>query len=526
MRMRRLLVIWNFAYADFLERVRRYSFLIVIAMTVIVGMAFVPSDNSRFGVMGFYEYRGIYNSAWVGCGVALLTSIFLSLVGFYLVKNTITRDEEIGVRQIIAITPTTKFEYCFGKVISNTILLSIIMLIMIVVAGIMQIIRGEVLKLVLPDLILPFIIITFPTILIISSLAVFFDSISWLRASIGNVLYFFIWISLVSTILLRQPNFDVLGGNIIISEIVSDIKQIYPGYNGSFTIFGSTEVNKVFYWNGIDWSISTIIKRCLWVVIAFLISVLSSVLLKPISKKYNKNRNISDYFINNEQIDVDRSVFNNKRNMTLEKLKPSDYKFNFMQLVMIEIKLMIRGYSWFWYVILSILLYLTISLRLENVTNYCLPLIYLWTIPLWSQIGSQEFKNKTEKLLYQARYYKIHQLFAKYLSTVILFLLIGSTTITRLIIHEKGAIVISFLIAALFISSLSLMLGILTKSSKLFEVIFTIIWYLGPIHKVFPFDFISFTGVNNILIYVFVYLFLSIAFLFIALFTRQASKIT
>jgi hypothetical protein len=38
------------------------------------------------------DYRGVYNSAWVGALMGIVTSSFISLVGFYIVKGSILRD--------------------------------------------------------------------------------------------------------------------------------------------------------------------------------------------------------------------------------------------------------------------------------------------------------------------------------------------------------------------------------------------------------------------------------------------------
>lgn len=49
----------------------------------------IPKNESSFGIMDFQGYRGIYNSAWIGCALASVSSTIISLIGFYIVKNTI-----------------------------------------------------------------------------------------------------------------------------------------------------------------------------------------------------------------------------------------------------------------------------------------------------------------------------------------------------------------------------------------------------------------------------------------------------
>ena len=93
------------AQADFLERIRRYSFLFTLGLALYFGyLAAVGKLMLRVG-----EFRGIYNSAWIGALLAMVGSSFISLAGFYFVKNTIQRDRETRVGEILASTPLSKF---------------------------------------------------------------------------------------------------------------------------------------------------------------------------------------------------------------------------------------------------------------------------------------------------------------------------------------------------------------------------------------------------------------------------------
>lgn len=83
--------------ADFLERSRRYSFLITLGLTIFVVYLYVPPSSANYLTLGLGNYRGVYNSAWVGGAVAVLCSALLSLPAFYLVKNAIERDEQTRV---------------------------------------------------------------------------------------------------------------------------------------------------------------------------------------------------------------------------------------------------------------------------------------------------------------------------------------------------------------------------------------------------------------------------------------------
>jgi hypothetical protein len=70
-----LRVLYHMAHADFLERVRRYSFLVTLAGALY--LAYAVAAEKVWIVVG-NDYRGVYNSAWIG----MLMTICLFYVAF------------------------------------------------------------------------------------------------------------------------------------------------------------------------------------------------------------------------------------------------------------------------------------------------------------------------------------------------------------------------------------------------------------------------------------------------------------
>jgi ABC-type transport system involved in multi-copper enzyme maturation permease subunit len=117
-------IIYHLARADFLERVRRYGFLVMLGLVLFLGyQAGIGNLNLALG-----QYRGEFNSAWVGAMMALIGAMFIGWFGFFLVKGSIARDRETGVGQIIATTPLTRPLYLLGKWLSNfAVLMTMVM---------------------------------------------------------------------------------------------------------------------------------------------------------------------------------------------------------------------------------------------------------------------------------------------------------------------------------------------------------------------------------------------------------------
>ena len=119
-------VLYHMVRADFLERVRRYSFLVTLAGAL--GLAYGVAAEKVWIVVGD-GYRGVYNSAWIGALMATCCSTFLSLAGFYIVKNCVQRDAETRVGQILAATPMRKDFYTLAKTLSNFAVLACMVMI-------------------------------------------------------------------------------------------------------------------------------------------------------------------------------------------------------------------------------------------------------------------------------------------------------------------------------------------------------------------------------------------------------------
>src|SRR5512143_2860996 len=113
--MKALRVIYYLARADFLERVRRYSFLVMLGLVILLGYQ-TAIGNVR---LQLGSYRGEFNSAWIAGMISIIATFFLGWFGFYVVKGSVARDRETGVGQIMATTPMSRPAYMLGKRTNN-----------------------------------------------------------------------------------------------------------------------------------------------------------------------------------------------------------------------------------------------------------------------------------------------------------------------------------------------------------------------------------------------------------------------
>jgi hypothetical protein len=116
---------------------------------------------------------------------------------------------------------------------------------------------------------------------------------------------------------------------------------------------------------------------------------------------------------------------------------------------------------------------------------------WLWPALVWSQMGCRESRNATQSLIFSAERVVYRQLAALWMAGVLVALMTGAGTAFRLLTSLDWPQLAAWCAGALFIPSLALALGVWSGSSKLFEAIYTVWWYVGPLHQLPSLDFVG-----------------------------------
>jgi hypothetical protein len=495
--MNQTLILYHLARADFLERVRRYSFLITLGAVVFLGyQAAVGNIYIRFG-----GYRGEFNSAWVGSMMAILASFFLSWLGFYLVKGSVAHDRETGVGQILATTPLTRPMYTFGKWLSNFAVL-VSMLIILAVAGIfIQILAGEDRQLELAALFTPFIFVAIPMMALTAALAVLFETIGFLSGGLGNVIYFFLFaitFPALGDILSRtNPALEPLGIGLMQQSMGVAAKAAFPGYDGGFML-GSSDapILGVFHWSGVEWSAEIILKRLLFFGIGVAVALLASLFFDRFDPSRRRPRRTKSA----TRLSKPETVLVQEKSSQTTHLTPviaSSTEYTFIKVLSLELKLLLKGQRWWWYVIAGGLVIASLVSTPENVRASVLPITWLWPILVWSGMGSREIRHNTQQIAFSSPAPLMRQLPAQWLAGFIVAVLIGSGAALKLLASGDWAGLLAWFSAALFIPSFALALGVWSNSHKLFEVLQVSIWYLA-MNKLYVVDYFGANSTGNI----------------------------
>ncbi|MRN53955.1 hypothetical protein [Paenibacillus monticola] len=494
-------MIYHIARADLLERIRQYAFLIILGITMLAAYFFVPPVEARYVTLYLDEYRGVYNSAWIGSSVAISTTLFLALFGFYLVKNSIQRDEVTRVGQIIATTSVKKLYYLIGKWISNFAALSIIVFVVIVIALIMQWVRGEEMVVELWPLVSPFLFLTLPTMSIVAAMAVLFETRQALKGGLGNVIYFVLYL-----IFIASSRFMVFGPNVIISDMLKELTTIRPDFSGTYglgIVFQETPL-QLFEWHGVKWTGGLLQQQLSLFLFAFLLILVAVLLFHGFRDQAAKGRGKRKPFaevtidakthidLDNAGVDLKGNYVRSDARVRMSALTSATVRDSFLSLVYAEWRLMMKSASLAWYVVAGILFVLCLVFPVTTSAQWMIwPITWIWPLVFWSGMGSRETRYQTQYLVASSPRFATRQLSAMWISGVMLTCITGGGVIIRMIMEGDPEYLMAFISAVILIPSLALASGVLTKTNRTFEVIYMIVWYLGPFNKIPYLDFLG-----------------------------------
>ena len=470
--------ILHIAKADFLQRIRSYYFLIALGVCVFIIYSFVPPVNAGYTMVSLGNYRGFYNSAWIGSMVAMCVPFF-ALIGFYVVNNAVKRDITTGVGQIIATTRITKVQYLTGKLISNFAVLLVILLVIMIMTIIMFFVRGETSQLELGKLLFPLLILTVPAMFIIACLALVFDSLTDFSQGFLNIAYFFVWIFMISGSL-GSPATDVLGGNTCLIDIKNAITTIHPDWNGNsgtgILVTDSLGKCKVFTWQGMNWTPWIFLARIFWVVVAFGLVLIASLRFNRFDTSVIRIKKQRTSWFTRKPAAVTDNHYSHS-GISYRDLPLGGARFSYFSMLKAELRMMLRGQTNLWMFLTAGLFTASAFTPLKFAYPVALPLLWGLQILILSKLGSREFTNRCNDYIFSAAYPLKRQLPATLLAATFILLFLALPVLVRVLLCGNFYSAYAILVGALFVPVFAVASGILTGGSKLFEVFFTMMVY-------------------------------------------------
>jgi len=516
------------ARADFLERVRRYSFLVTLFFALFLGYWTATGKI----LLQLDEFRGVYTSAWIGTLVALVTTCFVSLTGFYIVKNSVDRDRSTGVGQILAATPLSKTAYAFGKFLSNLAVLGSMLAVLALCALAMQFIVAEDPRIDLWALLAPFLLLALPAMALTAAMALFFEMLPVLRGGVGNVIWFFVWtFSIALPVLSGVRLLDPFGIFTVMESLSAEARRYVPGYQGGMAFqinFGQIHVAENLRWLGIHWSLDLILTRLMWFGVAAVLAFFAAFVFDRfdsagVRASAIRQRQVAGVAGSSMPLPAGASVAAPRPAiLRLTPLAKSARSSGFLRLFTAELRLALQGLRWWWYAIAAGLLIAQFAAPLEISRGLLLGAAWIWPILVWSAMGSRESRFATRSLLFSCANFLPRHLPACFLAGLSIALLTGAGAGIRLLLASNFSGLFAWFAGALFLPALALASGVLSGTAKLYEGLLTALWYVGPMNHIPGLDFTGAANGSHTTSYALVYTSLSAALLISAFLIRSS----
>ncbi|MCP1251481.1 hypothetical protein NK212_06410 [Elizabethkingia sp. S0634] len=509
--------LFNTLKGDYLQRSRSYAFLVTIAIAVYVAHTFVPPPEADYSTLNLSGYKGVYNSAWAGHISALMTTLILSLCGFYLVNGAIKKDIDTKVGLIIAATPITNSSYLFVKFLGNIMILFTISGITLLVGIIMFFIQNSGYPFQIEQFLSPYFFMVVPAVIIVSGLAVAAEVFLSRRTILQNVIYFFMFTFMITGMMRKSNSLGAYTGDTLgLGFITNSIKdQVNKQFNEDITgitvgyIKQKDKNFKTFEWNGPSWNINYVAGRLIWIGLTCLLVYISSFFFHRFDFKQTVKLNQLLKISEEKTTSIPYSGF---QRSALPEIIPD---YGIIPFIKTELLLMIRkDAKWLW--IINIGLWIaTLLFPLLVAYSFFLPALFFMQVNRISDLATKEVTNRLHYFTF-ASYKPLRRLLsAQILAGFTLLTILALPLILRLLLNFNFLSVLQVLNGIVFIVALSVCLGMLSGGKKLFEILFFLLTYiafqepdahyLGKINN-FSYPFLTTFLVINIILLIAIFL--------------------
>lgn len=476
--MRAVRAVMAVALADFRERTRRESFLVAVVLVGWVAYAVAAGQIAlRFG-----GYQGVMNAAWLGGLLTLVVSTSLGFMGFFLISNAIDLDRRMGVGEVLAASPVSRLQYVVAKWLSSFAMLAVLVGVLMIASVLLHWRDMQRLSVELPSLLTPMVIVAVPAMALTAACAVLFESVFFLRGVVGTV----VWLVGFAASISRAGS-DFTGFHFLGSSMEQAAKSQLPAYQGGFAlqILPQQPLRGFFQWAGADWPAPMVMQRVEWALAAVPLVVLAAVC-------FDRFQTGAVAFAGRRRaVQQPAAAAAAERPYQPAGTVPAPVMRLSMKFrIGVELRLLLTGAGRLWQ---------AVALGIAAGSFFADPAIargllvaaWIWPVLRWSQMGCREAQEGTGEIVFACSHPVLMQLPAQWLAGFLLAAAMGGGVLLRFIVLGETGSVLTWLAAAAFIPSLALMLGVLSGRAKVFEVVYLMLCYAGPMSGVAGLDFMA-----------------------------------
>ena len=465
--------------ADVRERSRAARFRVVLLVIgIVTWWCFPPLDAGHMTVSLGAGMRAHYSSAWIGMVLGLMYSTMLPLFGFYLVRGTLVRDFDTRVWQLLVATPMTRPGYLLAKWTSHMLVFALIMAIGLLIGLAAQLWRGEDRHIDLIELIKPVLWLSLPALGITAMLAVLFDLLPWLRRTGGNVVYFFVWVTMFALTAglidpeksawaretwLSDPNGIALAMRDLMRHLAAiGSDKVLSGLSIGSTIIKGTPV--LFEWTQWTPRWADLFGRLLWPLLSMLAVIAMAPMLDWAAAKTSARPALAGHHAGRTLRWLDLL------------LSPLD-RHPLGTLLAAELKLVLRQRRLWWWLALIVLAAVQAFAPIKAVGIACIG-AWLISIDVLSRGVLRERESGTSALIYSAADARLRLLMVRTLTALTLTIVPVLPTLMRML-NTQPQIATAVLMIAISVAIAGLAIGALCRNARPFELLLVILAYVG-----------------------------------------------
>ncbi len=459
---------------DYLQRTRSYAFLITLAVALYAAYAFIPAPGAHYTTLRIGNYLGAQNAAWIGCVTAMMTSVFLSLIGPFLVNSAIKKDADTGVGMITAATSVSNFNYLLTKTLSSFLVLLSITGFVFLMSLALFFFRSGGYAFEPAQFILPYLIVTLPTLFFIAALSVTAEVFLYRYTILMNIGFFFLFCALSSQQTIIPAALDIFGVKPVTTAMQQAVAGSYHVVNRDVSmgfIFSSKKDFNSFVFQGVHWTIPVILGRLLWMCFGLLLVFISSKFFHrfDIQQRFKAKKKTKLTTVMSQTVQL--------RDIRLSELPPVTPSYGILPFIRTELLMLFRkGPRWLWLINIGGMIALAFS-PLTVAHQIVLPVLWFLQVGRWSDLGTKE---KTHRIHYFtfASYKPLTRLLpAQIIAGITIAIVLASPLLIRYLLSMQFAVVLNIIMGGIFIVLLAVALGILSGGKKLFEILFFLFTY-------------------------------------------------
>ncbi|HET9804107.1 MAG TPA: hypothetical protein VFP96_12780, partial [Candidatus Acidoferrum sp.] len=291
---------------------------------------------------------------------------------------------------------------------------------------------------------------------------------------------------------------DPMGLMVVADSMMAGARKYIPGYRDSFSFTVSDTPAKVvgaFRWQGVHWTAEDLLLRVVWIGAAIALVLFAALIFdrfdstKSLSSALRGKKSQVALNGSSAASSVQELQVRTTATPHLTPLAGSIRTNAFLRVFRAELRLSLKGLRWWWYAVALGLLVAQLATPLSISRGPVLGVSLIWPVLVWSGLGARESRFATGSLLFSSAGILRRQLPACWLAGVVVTLLAASGAIIRLMIaHDTGGLS-TVLTGSLFVPSLALCLGVISGTSKFFEGLYTLLWYIGPMNHTPSIDY-------------------------------------